>query len=62
MQFLLPRYKLVESWTQTLDFSKKRKGAQCDDIELADAESHATAKRFLEAEEEAPGTTKNMDC
>ncbi len=25
-------YELVESWTQTLDFSKKKKGAQCDDI------------------------------
>ncbi len=26
------KYELVESWTQTLDFSKKKKGAQCDDI------------------------------
>jgi len=28
-------YELLESWTQTLDFSKKRKGAQCDNIVLA---------------------------
>jgi hypothetical protein len=28
------RYELVSSSSQTLDFSKKKKGTQCDDIDV----------------------------
>ncbi|TRY78860.1 hypothetical protein TCAL_15302 [Tigriopus californicus] len=28
------KYQLVDRWSQTLDFSKKRKGTQCDEIEV----------------------------
>ena len=31
---VVAKYELVESWSQTLDFSKKKKGTQCDDIEI----------------------------
>ena len=33
------RYELVESWSQTLDFSKKKKGTQCDAIEVEAADT-----------------------
>lgn len=38
------KYELIESWSQTLDFSKKKKGTQCDDIEI---ESVTTQVIFL---------------
>ena len=33
------RYELVESWSQTLDFSKKKKGTQCDAVETEHADT-----------------------
>ncbi len=46
------RHELLESWTQTLDFSKKKKGTQCDDIDLDQKESQVSAKDFLAVEEQ----------
>ena len=33
------KYELIESWSQTLDFSKKKKGTQCDAIEVEVADT-----------------------
>ena len=43
------RYELVESWSQTLDFSKKKKGTQCDaiEIEAADTQVRAHSSTYL---------------
>jgi len=45
------RYELVESWTQTLDFSKKRKGAQCDDIILRTEHTQVKKKKLKKNEQ-----------
>ena len=44
------RYELVESWSQTLDFSKKKKGTQCDDIETEEMTTQVSTKDFLDEE------------
>jgi hypothetical protein len=33
-ELVVGKYDLIDSWTQTLDFSKKKKGTQCDAIEI----------------------------
>ena len=43
-------YELIESWTQTLDFSKKKKGTQCDDIDVMDGTTQVSMKNFLDEE------------
>ena len=43
-------YELVESWTQTLDFTKKKKGTQCDDIDVDEATTQVSMKNFLDEE------------
>ena len=34
----------MESWSQTLDFSKKKKGTQCDAIEVEAADTQVIAQ------------------
>ncbi len=41
---------MVESWTQTLDFSKKKKGTQCDDIVTDESSTQVSTKNFLDEE------------
>ena len=53
------KYEKVESWTQTLDFSRKKKGTQCDEIEKNSSTSQVSTKNFLEeglvqSDEKAP--------
>ena len=40
----------MESWSQTLDFSKKKKGTQCDDIETGEVTTQVSTKDFLDEE------------
>ncbi|XP_059096386.1 uncharacterized protein LOC131890945 isoform X2 [Tigriopus californicus] len=42
------KYQLVDRWSQTLDFSKKRKGTQCDEIEVEPQATQVSTKDFLE--------------
>lgn len=42
------KYQLVDRWSQTLDFSKKRKGTQCDEIEVEPQGTQVSTKDFLE--------------
>ena len=44
------RYERVESWSQTLDFTKKKKGTQCDDIDVNEATTQVSTKNFLDEE------------
>lgn len=44
------KFEKIESWSQTLDFSKKKKGAQCDDIVVNEATTQVSMKNFLDEE------------
>ncbi len=44
------KYELIDGWTQTLDFTKKKKGTQCDDVDVAEQTTQVSMKNFLDEE------------